>query len=430
MRCPDQPAQKELLYYINLCGKPATGPYSVPPTRSIMSKLDSLFAEALTRADARGVRRYLRPVVAASAGHIVRDKHPLVNFSSNDYLGLAHHPLLIERAQAWAAASGASAQASRLVCGTLELHTQVEAKLARFKGTEAALLFASGWQANASVLPALLQAAAHQGKPQVYTDRLNHASLHQGCLAAGIRQIRYAHNDLDHLERLLLSHAGQAGARFIITESVFSMDGDRSDVARLSALAARHNAFLYLDEAHATGVLGPAGKGLALGGVDLSMGTFSKALGGFGAYVAGSRILCDYLVNTCSGLIYTTALPPAVLGAMDAALDLVPGMEAERAHLCAASNRLRAALQSIGVDTGDSSTQIVPALVGETARTLEVSAMLERDGLLAIAIRPPTVPMGTSRLRIALSAAHTDDDLDRLIAGITHAWTQTAPSSR
>ncbi|WP_261171545.1 aminotransferase class I/II-fold pyridoxal phosphate-dependent enzyme, partial [Bordetella pertussis] len=179
-----------------------------------------------------------------------------------DYLGLARHPLLAERASLWATRHGAGAQASRLVCGNLDLHEQVEAKLARLKGTEAALLLASGWQANAAVLPALFKAAAAQGEPQVYTDRLNHASLHHGCQAAGVRQIRFRHNDLAHLEHLLAERAGAPGARFIVTESVFSMDGDRADVPALAALAARHHAFLYAGRhRRGAGPGAPAGPG-------------------------------------------------------------------------------------------------------------------------------------------------------------------------
>lgn len=395
-----------------------------------MSKLDSLFSFELAQAETRRVRRRLRTASAAPAGRIVLNGAPALNFSSNDYLGLSRHPLLIERAREWAARHGAGAQASRLVCGNLDLHEQVEAKLARLKGTEAALLLASGWQANAAVLPALLRAAASQGEVELYADKLNHASLHHGCQAAGVRQIRFRHNDLDHLERLLASRAGgvedeppAAGkpvTRFIVTESVFSMDGDRTDVARLADLADRYQAFVYLDEAHATGVLGPGGMGLAglaPGRIDLAMGTFSKALGGFGAYVAGSRAMCDFLINTCSGFIYTTALPPAVLGAMDAALDLVPTLDAERARLAASGARLRAALQGMGLDTGASSTQIVPAIVGDEARALAMAAALEQRGLLAVAIRPPTVPAGTSRLRVTLSAAHREADVSQLIDG-------------
>lgn len=390
-----------------------------------MSKLDSLFAAELARAESRRVRRRLRTVGTATAGRLLFDGAPTLNFSSNDYLGLSKHPLVIERAREWTARHGAGAQASRLVYGNLDLHEQVEAKLARLKGTQAALLLACGWQANAAALPAVLGAAAGRGTVQVYTDKLNHASLHYGCQAANVRQIRFRHNDLDHLEALLTARAEPAAPpsmHFIVTESVFSMDGDRTDVARLAALAERYRAFVYLDEAHATGVLGPRGMGLAglAGGrIDLVMGTFGKALGGFGAYVAGSRALRDYLINTCSGFIYTTALPPSVLGAIDAALDLVPTLDAERARLAASSERLRVALRGLGVDTGASSTQIVPAMVGDEARTLELAAALAQRGLLTVAIRPPTVPAGTSRLRLTLSAAHRDDDIDRLIDGLS-----------
>ncbi len=393
-----------------------------------MSTLDPLFSSDLARAQARRVRRRLRTASAAAPGRLVLEGEPVLNFSSNDYLGLSRHPLLVERSREWAARHGAGAQASRLVTGNLDLHEQVEAKLARLKGTEAALLLASGWQANAAVLPALLRAAASQGEVELYADKLNHASLHHGCQAAGVKQIRFRHNDLAHLESLLAakaeSAAGQPVSRFIVTESVFSMDGDRTDVERLATLADRYRAFVYLDEAHATGVLGPRGMGLAglaPGRIDLAMGTFSKALGGFGAYVAGSRALCDYLINACSGFIYTPALPPAVLGAMDAALDLVPTLDAERARLAAAGDNLRAALRGMGLDTGASSTQIVPAIVGDEARALALASGLEQRGLLAVAIRPPTVPAGTSRLRVTLSAAHRDVDVARLIDGFAAA---------
>ncbi|WP_448202452.1 8-amino-7-oxononanoate synthase [Azospirillum sp. sgz302134] len=394
-----------------------------------MSRLDPLFRQALDSLDQRHMRRALRPVRPEGAGRIRRDGRTLINFSSNDYLGLSRHPLLVERARDWAERWGAGATASRLVCGTLELHAEVEAKLARLKGTEAALLLNSGWQANAAVLPALFDRDLLGGEALVFTDRLNHASLHHGCAAAGVRQIRFRHNDLDHLDSLLAQRAGQPGARFIVTESVFSMDGDRADVPALAALAEKHGAFLFLDEAHATGVLGPRGMGLAglaeggaEEGVDLAMGTFSKALGGFGAYVAGSRALCEYLVNRCGGLIYATALPPAVLGAMDAALDLVPTLDAERARLHAAAERVRGAFQALGIDTGGSSTQIVPAIVGEEAEALALSRRLEERGILGIAIRPPTVPAGTARLRFALSAAHADADLDALTGAVAEAW--------
>ena len=394
-----------------------------------MSRFDPLFAAALERAEAARRRRRLRPVEPLGDGRVRTGGRELIDVCSNDYLGLSRHPLLIERAHEWSAHYGAGAGASRLVRGDFDLHEAVEARVAALKGTEAALLFSSGWQANAAILPALF--AAGEGPALVFADRLVHASFHHGCQAAGVRQIRFRHNDLDHLEALLAEHAGAPGRRFILTESIFSMDGDEADVVRLAAIAARCDAFLYLDEAHATGVAGPKGmglSGLAPGGVDLIMGTFSKALGSFGAYVAGSRSLIDYLVNTCSGFIYTTALPPTVLGAMDAALELAPGMDAQRAHLRTLSDRLRAGLHDAGVDTGASTTQIVPAMVGGESEALELSRRLEAEGVLAVAIRPPTVPRGSSRIRFALSAAHGLDDIGRLVAVTAAAWPARTPT--
>jgi 8-amino-7-oxononanoate synthase len=375
-----------------------------------MSRFDEAFSNALSGFSQAGLLRTTRALPGG-----------LLNFSSNDYLGLSRHPLLAQRSAEWGQAFGTGAGASRLVTGTIEAHLHVEAKIAALKKTEAALLFASGWQANASVLSSLLRF----GKPAlVFCDWLNHASLHHACRAAGVEQIRFRHNDMTHLAELMAAHAGAPGKRFIVTESVFSMDGDQADLPALRALADRHDAFLYLDEAHATGVLGPAGMGLSgsVGGVDLAMGTFSKALGGFGAYVAGSRAMCDWLVNRASGFIHTTALPPTILGAIDAALDLVPGMEAERRAVLGHATRLRAGLARIGIDTGASTTQIVPAIIGDERLTMALAARLRAVGILAVGIRPPTVPAGTSRLRLAVSAAHSADDVERLIRALAASW--------
>ena len=394
-----------------------------------MSRFDADFEEALGRAAAQSRRRVLRPLEPLDGGRVRIAGRELIDLSSNDYLGLSRHPALIERSREWAGRYGAGAGASRLVRGTFEAHAAVEAKLAALKGTEACLLFASGWQANAAVLPALF--AAGEEPPLVFADRLVHASLHHGCQAAGVRQIRFRHNDLDQLEQLLAERADELGRRFILTESVFSMDGDRADIPRLAALAERWNAFVYLDEAHATGVLGPKGmglSGLAPGRVDLIMGTFSKGLGGFGAYVAGSNAMIDYLVNACSGFIFTTAPPPSVLGAIDAALDLVPGMDAERTHLHALAGRLRAGLAEAGIDTLASTTQIIPAIVGEEHGALDAARRLEAAGVLAVAIRPPTVPKGTSRLRLTLSAAHSEADVERVLGAVMAAWPARLPA--
>lgn len=365
--------------------------------------LAALIAPRLAALEAAGRRRALGAHDAS-----------LIDVSSNDYLGLSRHPLLIERACQWAHAHGAGSRASRLVTGTSAALLALEEKLAAFKGSEAALIFATGFQLNSSVLPALLELGT---SPLVFTDRLNHASLHAGL--RGAKQIRFRHNDLGHLEELLAAHPGDF--RLIVTESVFSMDGDAADVPALAALAEKYDAILYLDEAHATGVLGPQGKGLAAlapGRVPVIMGTLGKALGSAGAYIAGSRALIDWLINRCAGFIYSTAPAPAALGAVEAALELVPAMDAERARLASMGAALRAALQARGIDTLASTTQIVPAVMGSEQAALDAARRLRNAGVLAVAIRPPTVPPGSARLRFSLSAALTDAQFERVLAAI------------
>jgi len=379
-----------------------------------MQDLDHRLHGFLDQLDSAGRRRRLRPIEPLDAARVRIGGRELINFSSNDYLGLARHPLLIERAREWTARWGTGSGASRLVTGHLAALEALEARIAAAKGAQAALIFASGWQCNASVLPALLDRELWgDERPAVLTDRLIHASLHMGCQAAGIRQQRFRHNDLAHLAQLL----ERPGPKLIVTESVFSMDGDRADVAALAALATQADAALYVDEAHATGVLGSNGFGLTVGhAVDLAMGTFSKGLGGFGAYVACSGAMRDYLVNRASGLIYATALPPAVLGAIDAAVELVPSLDPERRRLAERAEFVRRSFAAAGLDTGLSATQIVPVILGDERRTLDAAARLEEAGLLGVAIRPPTVPPGTSRIRFTLSAAHSDADIERLVA--------------
>ena len=389
------------------------------------SPLDTLLLQQLAALDAVHRRRRLRPV--SWVGGQLRDANgrALIDVSSNDYLGLSQHPLVKARAAEWAERHGAGAPASRLVTGTREITLAVEEKLAAFKRCEAALLFSSGFQANATVIPALAKVpggtqSAGAGDTAIFSDELNHASIVHGCRAARSNAQVFRHNDLEHLDHLLRGHAGESGRKLILTESVFSMDGDRADLAGLVRLAERYDATLYVDEAHASGVLGPGGRGLAAecGGADIVMGTLGKAFGAFGAYIAGSRALIDWLVNSCPGFIYTTALPPAVLGAVDAALDLVPGMGQERTKLAQNSQRLREALALRGYDTLKSSTQIVPAVIGSEADALAAARRLEDAGILAVAIRPPTVAAGTSRLRFALGSHLDDETMTRLLAAV------------
>jgi 8-amino-7-oxononanoate synthase len=389
--------------------------------------LDRLLQERLDRLDRDALRRRLRPWHWRDGELHAADGRVLIDASSNDYLGLSQHPRVKARAAEWAQIHGAGAPASRLVTGTRDITLAVEEKLAAFKGCEAALLFSSGFQANATVIPTL--AAISGGTPGVgadhaanataiFSDALNHASIIHGARMARCPIAVFRHNDLDHLDQLLRRSA--AGRKLILTESVFSMDGDRADLAALVQLAERHGAALYVDEAHASGVLGPQGRGLAAecGGVDVVMGTLGKAFGAFGAYVAGSRTLIDWLVNRCPGFIYTTALPPAVLGAVDAALELIPGMDAERAQLARHARALRELLAQRGYDTLGSTTQIVPAVIGGAEEALAAAQRLEAAGVLGVAIRPPTVPAGTSRLRLTLHANLGEAGLAQLLAAV------------
>lgn len=382
-----------------------------------MGSLQERIAGHLSALEADGLRRRLVPTDPAPRGTLRRGDATLLDFAGNDYLGLSAHPALVERAREWTSRLGTGSGASRLVSGTRTAHLDLEARIAAFKGTEAALLFASGWQANATILPALLRAAPGA---MVFTDRLVHASMHAGCAAAGVRQARYRHNNLADLRARLSGKGADAPARIIMTESVFSMDGDLADIAALRAFADEHDAFLIVDEAHATGVLGPRGAGLAAG-ADIVMGTFSKAMGSFGAYVAASRDTCALLSNAGSGFVYSTAPPPPVLGAIDAALDLVPGMDAERAHIAALGEQLRAGLAKLGLDTRGSASPVVPAVIGEVEATMRIGEALAGRGFLAGTIRPPTVPKGTSRLRMTLRASHRSEDVQRLLEAISEA---------
>jgi 8-amino-7-oxononanoate synthase len=304
--------------------------------------------------------------------------------------------------------------ASRLVTGNLDLFAPIEVKIAKLKKKPAALIMASGFQTNAAVLQALFDRSVLGAEPLVFTDRLNHASMHFGCQASGVRELRYRHCNATHLGELLSQYEQDERPRFILTESVFSMDGDVAPLGEIAELARAHRATLIVDDAHATGILGEEGQGLS-GDADVAIGTFSKALGSYGGYVACSETVRDYLVNRCSGLIYSTALPPPVLGAIDAALDAVPGMDAERAHVAGLAQRFREGAGAIGLSTGTSTTQIVPVILGSPEAAVGMSRRLREPGFWAVAIRPPTVPAGTARLRLAFTAAHEESDVDRLL---------------
>ncbi len=374
-------------------------------------------ASALAARQERMQLRQLVPVESRDGAAIEVGGRRMLNFCSNDYLGLARHPLLKARAADYLSRFGTGSGSSRLICGNHDYFCGVEARLAALKGTEAALVLNSGFQANATILPALADR-----ETLILSDQLNHNSLIQGARLARCRVEIFAHNDMVHLRELLERHHDAFGRILIVTESVFSMDGDLCPLDAMEALANEFNAILVVDEAHATGVIGPRGMGLTCGhGVDVTIGTFSKACGGFGAYVAGSRRLCDYLVNCCAGIIYSTALPPAVLGAVEAALELIPNMEGERRRLHANAELLRSSLVRMGWDCGPSATQIVPVIVGSEGETLALSQWLSGHGIYASAIRPPTVAQDKSRIRLAVTALHTEEDIQGVIAAF-ESW--------
>lgn len=371
----------------------------------------------LAREESHLLRR-LRDCEPLAHGLVRKDGRDLVNLAGNDYLGLSRHPALIEKARLYAAQSGTGAGASRLVTGNLPMLREIEARLAAGKAKEAALVLAAGYQTNLTVLAALADKGVLKRAVTVVADRLIHNSLLQGALLSGGKLARFQHNDLDHLETILRRESDAGHFCIIVSESVFGMDGDRAGLAALGDLASRFQALLYIDEAHATGVFGKDGFGLAADcpqAVDVVMGTFGKALGSFGSYIACSAQLRDYLVQRCGGLIYSTALPPPVLGSIAAAVELLPSLDAERAHLLSLAGVLREGLQSQGWDCGSSTTQIIPVIAGSEERVLHLAAALEAEGFLAAAIRPPTVPAGTARLRLSLSAAHRREDIERFV---------------
>jgi glycine C-acetyltransferase len=362
----------------------------------------------------QGLYRKMREVQGEQGSSIVLDGQEVLNLSSNNYLGLADHPALRSAAKDAIDSYGCGSGASRLITGNMTLHLELEERIARLKGAEAALVFNSGFQANVGLLSTLVE----QGDV-VFSDALNHASIIDGCRLSRAKVVVFSHGDMDHLERELRK-SSPSGRKLIVTETVFSVDGDIAPLQEIVRLGERHGAWIMVDEAHATGVFGPNGAGiveeLGLGDrVSVQMGTLGKALGGFGAYVAGSRTLRDLLINRCRSFIYTTSLPPAVLAMAIAAIDLLE-KEPERRHSLRANSRfLREGLDSLGYTLGQSRSQIIPVIIGEALRSTSIAERLLQRGIYAQGLRPPTVPRGTSRLRVTLMATHTREQLEKAL---------------
>jgi 8-amino-7-oxononanoate synthase len=373
-----------------------------------------MFEQELIQLKKQHLLRYLTTIESCEGPRIVVNGKSMLLMCSNDYLGLAGHPALRRAACDAMERYGFGSGASRLVSGTSAVHQELEHKLARFKNTEAALLFNSGYAANTGIIPAV----AGTGDV-ILSDSLNHASIIDGCRLSKAEVLVYRHRDLDHVEQLL-KKSMQAGRRLIITDGVFSMDGDIAPLPGLVVLAEKYDAVIMVDDAHATGVLGKTGKGTAdyfglSGRVHIQMGTLGKALGSFGAYGAGSRDLIDLLVNRARSFLYSTALPPAVCAASLAAIDIVEKQPDLVTRLWKNRERFVNGLQSLGISTGNSESPIVPLIIGDPARAVDAAEKMIENGIYVTAIRPPTVQEGSARIRTTVMASHSDEDIDTVL---------------
>ncbi len=370
-----------------------------------------------------GLLRHLRTVMSPPANTVTIDENYVVMLGSNNYLGLSTHPSVVTAAASAGTIYGTGASGSRLLTGNTELYTTLEDTLSELKRTEASLVFSSGYAANTSIIPVLAGEA-----DLILSDALNHASIIDGCrLSRATKQV-YRHCDVEHLKSLL-EESSSFRRRLIVTDGVFSMDGDIAPLQDIYQLSKEYDAMLLVDDAHGFGVLGKKGRGTVshcgLEGEDIiQMGTLSKALGGLGGYVAGSRQLIDLLINKARGFIFTTGLPPSVLSAANAALKVMSSTPALRRQLLENADCMRTCLTNIGYTLLPGQTQIIPVILGDAQRATDVAEALLTENVFAPAIRPPAVPMGTSRLRVTAMATHTDLDLQVAINGFAMVWKQ------
>jgi 8-amino-7-oxononanoate synthase len=381
------------------------------PAEEFMDSLQSFAEGKLAALEARTLRRTLVPTHRVDGVWVERDGERLLSFSCNDYLGLSHHPAVKAAAAAAIETYGVGSAASRLITGDTPLLGVLEARLAAFKGTEAACVFGSGYLTNAGVIPTL----AGPGD-LILVDELAHSCIWAGAKLSGAQTAAFRHNDVAHLEDLLATRRGAARRVLVATDGVFSMDGDLAPLDRLSAACIAHDAWLLSDDAHGVGVVaGGRGSAQAFPGayIPLQMGTLSKAVGGYGGYLCASRAVIDLIKTRARTVVYSTGLPPASAAAAIAALDIIAGDPA----LCALPlAKARAFTAALGLPPAQSA--IVPVVLGEAAAALEASRRLREQGFLVAPIRPPTVPEGTARLRIAFSAAHPDEAVTRLAEAV------------
>jgi 8-amino-7-oxononanoate synthase len=362
-----------------------------------------------------GLLRKTVPARPAGPGSLLVNGKVLRDFASNDYLGFSHRHELIEAAKDAAEKWGCGSRASRLMSGTLSLVERLEDEAARFQGTEASLCLGNGYIANTTIIPALVGR-----KDAIFMDRLCHASIVDGVLLSGVRFFRFSHNDVDHLEELLLEHGAKFRRTLIIVESLYSMDGDIAPLPGILKLAEKHGSILMVDEAHALGVFGENGEGIISKDTerkpDIIIGTFGKALGSYGAFAACQAELKRYLVNMCRGFIFSTALPPPVIGANLKALEILPRQGAIGKTVLELASRLRGFIKGRLKRPSPGSSQIVPLILDSIEETLELERFLLENGIFTRSIRPPTVPKNSPRIRFSITADHGQEDIDRLEA--------------
>jgi glycine C-acetyltransferase len=369
--------------------------------------------------EARGLRRQTRTISGPQGPQVTVEGRTLRLFCSNDYLGLANHPAVVGAAKEALNRYGFGTGASRLVSGTMAAHAEVEAQLARFLGTEAALAYPSGYAANLGVIPALVGPG-----DAVILDRLNHASLVDGARLSGAKLLVYPHRDASRLAEIL-ERRTRFRRRLIVTDGIFSVDGDLAPLPEIFDLSRRHGAILMVDDAHGAGVLGAQGRGVlehfGLDRVDILMGSLSKALGGSGGYIAGSRRLIDLLLHRSRAFIYTTALPPDACAAAAGPHKMVASQPELRERLRRNVARVREGLLALGFDLMGSETQITPIRIGDAKKTVAISDFLYEQGIFLSAIRPPTVSDGQSRLRLTVTASHDEADIAHLLDAMRDA---------
>lgn len=346
-----------------------------------------------------------------TGGIIFQNNKRILNFSTNDYLNLSNHPYVKEKAIKATEKYGAGSGSSRLVSGTLSIHEELEAKIAHHKNYPDALVFGSGYMANIGIIPSLANR-----KDVIISDRLVHSCILDGIKLSGAKHVRFKHNDLISLKTRLQECSDIQNKKIIVVESVYSMDGDLAPLKEIFALAEKHNALLMVDEAHATGTIGNSGRGL-INQLDLeskipfAMGTMSKGIGSYGGFIACSNNFKKLLIQEASSFIYTTALPPSAISASIAAIEIIERESSLGLNLQKKSTKFRKIMNESGIDTMNSKSQIIPIVIGDNQKTLNIAERLSKEGIIVGAIRPPTVPEGSARLRVSISLAHTEEDL-------------------